>query len=178
MNLISCIWLTLTSIMRGRVGPLIDHWQRICILAERIIKRREAAAVRVPPALRRVFVPTHFNLNLTAPLSPSSHTSSLPDSSQSMIGSLSQSFLGVNHLPYNDGQGDLARLTNTLRAVIEISETCWRGDDCELSNGVRSGLAHVAAHTQRQSEIAEMRVMFILSLPLSYSHPSDSLGIF
>lgn len=155
--------------MQGRVGPLIDHWQRICILAERIIKRREAAAVRVPPALRRIFVPTHSNLpNLTAPLSPSSYTSSLPDPSQSMVGSLSQSFLGLNHSPYNDDQGDLARLTNTLRAVIEISETCWRGDDCELSNGVRSGLAQVAAHTQRHSEIAEMRVMVIVSLPLSF----------
>ena len=163
MNITLWTRLTLTSIMRGRVSPLIDHWQRICILAERIIKRREAAAVRVPHALRRVFVPTHFNLpNLTAPLSPSSHTSSLPDSSQSMIGSLSQSFLGQ----YNDDQGDLARLTNTLRAVIEISDTCWRGDDCELSNGVRSGLAQVAAHTQRHSEIAEMRVMLIVPLPL------------
>ena len=178
MNLTSWAWLTLTSIMRGRVGPLIDHWQRICILAERIIKRREAAAVRVP-ALRRVFVPTHLNLpNLTAPLSPSSYTSSLPDSSQSMIGSLSQSFLGLNHSPYNDHQGDLARLTNTLRAVIEISETCWRGDDCELSNGVRSGLAHVAAHTQRHSEIAEMRVMLIVPLFVLCSDLSDSLGIF
>jgi sorting nexin-8 len=172
------MWLTLTSIMRGRVSPLIDHWQRICILAERIIKRREAAAVRVPPALRRVFVPTHFNLpNLTAPLSPSSHTSSLPDSSQSMIGSLSQSFLGLNHLPYTDDQGDLARLTNTLRAVTEISETCWRGDDCELSNGVRSGLTQVAAHTQRHSEIAEMRVMLTVKLPVLPSDFSDSLGI-
>lgn len=148
-----------SSIMRGRVGSLIDHWQRICILAERIIKRREAAAVRVPPALRRVFVPTHFTLpNLTASFSPSSHTSSLPDSSQSMMGSLSHSFSGLNHLSYHNDQGDLSRLTNTLRAVIEISETCWRGDDCELSNGVRSGLEQAAAHTQRHSEMAEMRV--------------------
>ena len=153
--------LTLISTMRGRIGPLIDHWQRICVLAERIIKRREAAAVRVPPALRRVFVPTHFNLpHLTAPLSPSSHTSSLLDTSQSMTGSLSQSIFGMNYLQLTDDQGDLARLTNTLRAVIEVSETCWRGDDCELSNGVRSGLAQVAAHTQRHSEIAEMRVIF------------------
>jgi len=169
----------MTRIMRGRVGPLIEHWQRICILAERIIKRREAAAVRVPPVLRQVFVPTHSNLpNLTAPLSPSSYTSSLPDSSQSMVGSLSQSFLGLNHSPYNDDQGDLARLTNTLRAVIEVSETCWRGDDCELSNGVRSGLSQIAAHTQRHSEIAEMRVMLIVSFPPSFSDSSDSLGIF
>ncbi|KJA28004.1 hypothetical protein HYPSUDRAFT_34271 [Hypholoma sublateritium FD-334 SS-4] len=85
------------AVVRGKISPLIEQWQRICILAERIIKRREAAA------------------------------------------------------------GDLARLTNTLRAVIEVTEACWRGDDCELSNGVRAGLGQVAAHSQRHSEIAEIR---------------------
>ncbi|KAK7061005.1 Sorting nexin mvp1 [Paramarasmius palmivorus] len=32
--------------IRKRLNPLIEQWQRICILAERIIKRREAAATR------------------------------------------------------------------------------------------------------------------------------------
>ncbi|KAF8916300.1 hypothetical protein CPB85DRAFT_354578 [Mucidula mucida] len=87
--------------VRGRVNPLIDQWQRICILAERIIKRREAAA------------------------------------------------------------GDLARLTNTIRAVVEVNEHCWRGDECELSNGVRMGLEQVAAHCQRHTET---RVLFDTTL--------------
>ncbi|KDR80750.1 hypothetical protein GALMADRAFT_115739 [Galerina marginata CBS 339.88] len=137
--------------VRGKIAPLIEHWQRICILAERIIKRREAAAVRTP-ALRRAFLPTHFTL---PELSPSSTNVSLPES-PSMTGSLSQSFLGFN-IAFSDSQGDLARLTNTLRAVVEVNETCWRGDDCELSNGVRAGLGQVAAHTQRHSEISEIR---------------------
>lgn len=78
-----------------------------------------------------------------------------------MTGSLSQSILGFKPaVPANEPQGDLARLTNTLRAVIEVNETCWRGDDCELSNGVRGGLQHVAGHTQRHSEIAELRVSY------------------
>ncbi|PPQ91882.1 hypothetical protein CVT25_000757 [Psilocybe cyanescens] len=141
------------AVVRGKISPLIEQWQRICILAERIIKRREAAAVRTPPALRRAFFPTHFTL---PELSPSSTTSSLPGSSPSMTGSLSQSFLGFNISPA-DNQGDLARLTNTLRVVVEVNETCWRGDDCELSNGVRSGLGQFAAHTQRHSEISELR---------------------
>ena len=139
---------------------LIEQWQKVCILAERLIKRREAAAVRTPPALRRAFLPTYFTL---PPLSPSSTYSSLPGPpvvAPSMSASLSASFLGFNtpSIGPADAQGDLARLTNTLRAVIEVTETCWRGDDCELSNGVRAGLGQVAAHSQRHSEIAEIRV--------------------
>ncbi|PPQ64781.1 hypothetical protein CVT24_007867 [Panaeolus cyanescens] len=149
-------------VVRGKVVPLIEQWQRICILAERIIKRREAAAVRTPPALRRAFLPTHFTLPT---LSPSSTTASIAESTvssaPSMTGSLTQSFLGFvpapEHPTHPDPQGDLARLTNTLRAVVEVNEVCWRGDDCELSNGVRQGLEQVAAHTQRHSEIAELR---------------------
>ena len=80
-----------------------------------------------------------------------------------MTGSLTQSFLGFQ-TTFLDNQSDLSRLTNTLRAVIEVNESCWRGDSCELSNGVRAGLEQVAAHTQRHSEIAELRVstMFFL----------------
>jgi hypothetical protein len=33
------------SLLRSKVPLLIDHWQKICILSERMIKRREAAAV-------------------------------------------------------------------------------------------------------------------------------------
>ena len=143
--------LTPTSVVRGRISPLIEHWQRICILSERVIKRREAAAVR-KTALRQAFLPTHFAL---PDMEPSPSTSS----TDSMTGSLTASFLGFksDSLP-TGGQGDLARLTNVLRAVVEVNETCWRGDDCELSNGVRAGLNQVAAHTQRHSEIADIRV--------------------
>ena len=140
----------IVSTVRGRIGPLIEHWQRICILSERVIKRREAAAVR-KTALRQAFLPTHFAL---PDMEPSPSTSS----TDSMTGSLTASFLGFKPDPPPIGQGDLARLTNALRAVVEVNETCWRGDDCELSNGVRAGLNQVAAHTQRHSEIADIRV--------------------
>jgi len=92
--------------LRRRINPLIEQWQRICILAERIIKRREAAA------------------------------------------------------------GDMARLTNTLRAVVEVNEQCWRGDDCELATGVRLGLQQVAAHTQRHSELSELRTRTLFDTTL------------
>ena len=87
-----------------------------------------------------------------------------------MTGSLTQSFLGLQ-IAFSDNQGDLSRLTNTLRAVIEVNETCWRGDDCELSNGVRAGLEQVGAHTQRHSEISELRVsvMFLSCSTLVYN---------
>ncbi|KAG5353549.1 Sorting nexin MVP1 [Termitomyces sp. T112] len=95
----------LTTI-RVRLNPLIDQWQRICVLAERIMRRQEAAA------------------------------------------------------------GDLTRLTNTLRAVIEVNERCWRGDECELSNGVRLGLEQVANYAQRHSELSESRIRHIFDTTL------------
>ncbi|KZT09942.1 uncharacterized protein LAESUDRAFT_722098 [Laetiporus sulphureus 93-53] len=32
------------AVVRGKVGFLIEHWQKICMLAERVIRRREAEA--------------------------------------------------------------------------------------------------------------------------------------
>jgi len=136
-------------IVRGKTGPLIEHWQRICILAERIIRRQEAAAVWFPPAYRRIYFPTYLPFALYSSSSspvPSSASSSLP----------SPNFVR-NHVALNE-QGDLSRLTNTLRAVIEVNEHPWRGDDSELDNGVRQGLEHVAVHAQRYSELSEQRV--------------------
>jgi len=87
-------------------------------------------------------------------------TSSVADFSQPIMSSLTQSFFGLPVANLDGSQGDMARLTNALRAVIEVTETCWRGDNCELSNGVRSGISQVAAHTQRHSEISEIRVRY------------------
>lgn len=58
----------------------------------------------------------------------------------------------------SDDQADLARLTNVLRAVVEVNGRCWRGDECELCDGVRQGIEHVASHTQQQSDLLERRV--------------------
>lgn len=70
----------------------------------------------------------------------------------------------------SDDQADLARLTNALRAVVEVNERCWRGDECELCDGVRQGIAHVASHTQRQSDLLEQRVSVLLYLVLLIEH--------
>lgn len=147
------------------MNPLIEQWQRICILAERIIKRREAAAVRIPPALRPSYLRAHLNLPMLSPPianSSSSSSSILPAPSLGSTvpgGSLADSFFGF--APPLDQQSDVSRLTNTLRAVIEVNEHCWRGDECELTAGVRTGLEQVAAHAQRYSEISELRVSTI-----------------
>lgn len=148
--------LTSYSIVRSKVNPLIEHWQRICILAERIIKRREAAAVRNTPAFFQRRPPS---THASSPAIPSSPTTSLSGSTTLPTPSvLGESILNTFGFGLLDQQSDLSRLTNTLRAAIEVNDRCWRGDDCELSNGVRQGLEQVAIHTQRQSELSEIRV--------------------
>ena len=160
--------------MRGKISFLIEHWQRICLLTERIVRRREAAAVRLTPVMRPSFLPTHlpFPLPPFAGLSaPSSVSSGLApsgpgsgagsgsdhdaDSSSSIFSGLTS---GVRRTTTLDGQADLARLTNTMKSLVEGNERCWRGEDCELCAGVRQGLAHVSTHTQRHADALEHRV--------------------
>lgn len=90
------------AVVRGKLSPLIEQWQRICILAERMIKRHEAAAA------------------------------------------------------------DMTRLANVLRAIAEVNERCWRGDECDLCDGVRQGIGHVATHTQHHSDLLEERTNMLL----------------
>ncbi|KAF9266966.1 hypothetical protein L218DRAFT_1074801 [Marasmius fiardii PR-910] len=137
--------------IRRRLSPLIEQWQRICILAERIIKRREAAAVRINTSPLR-----HMPAHILTPLLSSLHQNAPPASDTSDTASTTTlaSAFGFGSL---DDQGDLSRLTNTLRSVVEVIDPCWRADECELASGVRAGLGHVAFYCQRQSELAEQR---------------------
>jgi len=52
---------------------------------------------------------------------------------------------------------DLSRLTNTIRSLVEVNGQCWKGDQCDLCGGVRQGLVHTAAHTQKHSDLLEHR---------------------
>lgn len=139
------------------MNPLIEQWQKICVLAERIIKRRESAAVWVSPNPRPTYVPAHSafffwsNLLLNAP--------GIPPSVSPTSGSGHSVRHGGSYEPdMSNEQADLARLTNVLRVVVEVNERCWRGDDCELCNGVREGVGRIAEHTQQQSDLLEQRV--------------------
>ncbi|GBE86450.1 hypothetical protein BKA93DRAFT_808821 [Sparassis latifolia] len=85
------------AIVRGKIGFLIEHWQKICMLAERVVRRREGEAA------------------------------------------------------------DLSRLTNTVKSLVEVNARCWRGDECELCEGVRQGFVQVAVHTQKQADTLEHR---------------------
>lgn len=168
------------SVVRGKVGFLIEHWQRICMLTERIVRRREAAAVRLTPVLRPSFLPTHLPLSLP-PFSALSSTASSMSSSTSAPSSNSEShdrdtdgstssiFSGLtagSRRAVLDGQADLSRLTNTVKSLVEVNERCWRGEDCELCAGVRQGLVHVSAHTQRHADTLEHRVgTYSLTVP-------------
>ena len=146
------------SIVRGKLSSLIEHWQKICILAERLIKRREAAAVRVPPPLARRPV-TVSHLALPPFASVLADNDSASTSNDSLASSV---FSGLIHpgraFQHADPQADTARLTNTLKALVEVNNRCWRGEDCELCSGVRQGVSTVAEHTQRHADILEHRV--------------------
>jgi sorting nexin-8 len=152
-------------VVRGKINPLIEQWQRICILAERVIKRRESAAVRVPPSLRRTYLPAHFVFPLFSS-TPSLDVLAAPvghGPASSTVSLLSGSALSIRtnrslELDVSDDQADLARLTNVMRVIAEVNERCWRGDECDLCDGVRRGVGHVAEHTQRQSDLLEQRV--------------------
>ncbi|CCM01814.1 uncharacterized protein FIBRA_03882 [Fibroporia radiculosa] len=136
--------------VRGKIGFLLEHWQRICLLAERVIRRREAEAVRLTPLVRRSYLPAHFAFPPFPP-SPTS-SSSDADSSSSIL-----SALGVGTPRVREPQADLARLTNTMKSLVEVNERCWRGDECDLCTGVRQGLAHVSSHLQKHSDLLEHR---------------------
>ncbi|KII87354.1 hypothetical protein PLICRDRAFT_112871 [Plicaturopsis crispa FD-325 SS-3] len=142
-------------IVRAKIIPLIEQWQKICVLAERIVKRREAAAVNVP-ALRRTYLPSHFAL-------PSfSSAASIHSVSSILSGGSTLTSRESVDAPNWYGQADVARLTNTLKVLVEVNEHCWRGDSCELCEGVRNGLGHVAGHTQRHSDLLEQRTRTLL----------------
>ena len=121
-----------------------------------MIKRREAAAVRVPPVpTRKTFIPAHLGL---PPLSSSPIADDhIPDNA-SLASSV---FSGLMH-PLRtldpDSQADTARLTNALKVVVEVNAKCWRGDECELCAGVRQGVSTVATHTQQHGDALEHRV--------------------
>jgi sorting nexin-8 len=82
----------------------------------------------------------------------------------------SASTIGLNFEPRDEQQADLSRLTNILNAVVEVNERCWRGDDCDLCDGVRHGVEHVAHHTQAHSDLLEQRVCVSMVLLYSLTH--------
>lgn len=86
------------SLVRNKLSLLIEQWQRICLITERLVKRRESAAA------------------------------------------------------------DLSRMTITLNALVEGNGNCWRGEECELCGGVRSGLRAASGHVAVAADLEEQRV--------------------
>ena len=60
--------------------------------------------------------------------------------------------------PPSTAQADLSRLTNTLKTLVEVNGQCWKGEDCDLSEGVKQGIVALSAHTQRHTDLLELRV--------------------
>ncbi|KAL1747816.1 hypothetical protein HDZ31DRAFT_30940 [Schizophyllum fasciatum] len=154
------------SSVRSQVPLLIEHWQRACVLAERIMKRREAAAVRTRSLRRTFHIPAHLLPDSTT-LLPSDASFMSNSAAPGITHSVTLPPLHASVLSTElDEQSDLSRLTNTLRAVVEVGTPCWRGEECELSNGVRSGLSQVAAHAQRYAEMLELRTRSLMDTTL------------
>ena len=86
------------------------------------------------------------------------------DSSASILSGLT---FGARHTSL-DGQADLARLTNTMKNLVECNERCCCGEDCELRTGVGQGLVHVS-HTQQRTDALEHHVSRILTYAIRRS---------
>jgi sorting nexin-8 len=152
--------------VRQRIVLLIEAWQKICILGERLIRKREAAAVRSTNT-RPSFVP-HLRLpptlRISSPLSVSSYSESttrMPLGLSAAFSSSSRDGSALSLSSLSTAQADLSRLTNTLKTLAEVNGQCWKGQDCDLSEGVRQGINAVSAHTQRQADLLELRVCVV-----------------
>ncbi|KAI0050962.1 hypothetical protein FA95DRAFT_1630968 [Auriscalpium vulgare] len=153
--------------VRSKIIPLIESWQKISILGERLIRKREAAAVRIPPNVRPFYVPPH--VSLPPHFTYTSLTSILPPAlqlSRASRLSLPSTASPVTLNGPSDTQADLSRLTNTMKVLVEVSGTCWRGDECDLSEGVKQGVRHVSDHTQRHTDLLEQRTRTLLQTTL------------
>ena len=117
------------------------------------MKRREAAAVRGPQLLRRVYLPTHF------PTTPFHSSSSDASSILSGFSFASSTPPLADSILSSDDQADLSRLTTSFRVLNEVNQPmCWRGEGCELGNGLKHGIESVAQHLQTQADLVDQRV--------------------
>jgi sorting nexin-8 len=73
--------------------------------------------------------------------------------------------------PLSTAQADLSRLTNTLKTLVEVNGQCWKGEDCDLSEGVKQGIVTLSAHTQRHTDLLEQRVRRQPHCNLFFPHP-------
>ena len=159
--------LRLVRHVRQRIVPLIEAWQKICILGERLIRKREAAAVR-STSTRPSLMP---HLRLPPALRIYSTSSSFPSNAAnliripSMLPPFSSRDPALSLSPSSTAQADLSRLTNTLKTLVEVNGQCWKGEDCDLSEGVKQGISVVASHAQRHTDLLELRVCRPLSDP-------------
>lgn len=53
---------------------------------------------------------------------------------------------------------DLSRMTMTLNALVEENRGCWRGEECELCDGVKKGLGVMGGHMGTAADLGEQRV--------------------
>ncbi|KAH9167386.1 hypothetical protein EDB89DRAFT_1997996 [Lactarius sanguifluus] len=164
--------------VRQKIAPLIEAWQKICVLGERLIRKREAAAVR-STSTRPSLMP-HLRLpSVLRIFSPPSLSSNDPDFTWTPPVLPAFSSLHGNpalslSLP-STAQADLSRLTNTLKTLVEVNGQCWKGDDCDLSQGVKQGVTLLELRTgvllqNTLEELKSQRDLYIAMRDLFVRH--------
>ena len=114
----------LLSGMSDTRPPLIEAWQKICIWGERLVRKREAAAVR-STSTRPSLMP---HLRLPSALRMSSSPSN--DSDSTWTPPIVPAFPSLHRdptlslSPPSTAQADLSRLTNTLKTLVEVNGQC------------------------------------------------------
>ncbi|KAF8273177.1 hypothetical protein EI94DRAFT_1564763 [Lactarius quietus] len=145
--------------VRQKIAPLIEAWQKICILGERLVRKREAAAVR-STSTRPSLMP-HLRLPSALRISSSPSNDADPIWTPPAFPSFHRD-PSLSFSPPSTAQADLSRLTNTLKTLVEVNGQCWKGEDCDLSEGVKQGIVALSAHTQRHTDLLELRTSVLL----------------
>lgn len=66
---------------------------------------------------------------------------------------LSDSIVSPDDQPY------ISRFTTGSKVLNEVNQPmCWRGDECELADGLKQGIETVAQHLQTQADLVDQRV--------------------
>ncbi|KAI0251426.1 hypothetical protein BJV78DRAFT_1361570 [Lactifluus subvellereus] len=129
-------------------------------------KSREAAVVRGTSTVTRPSLIPHLRLPSALRVSSTPSLSYSDDANPVRLPSVFSPFSSrdpaLSLSPPSTAQADLSRLTNTLKTLVEVNGQCWKGEGCDLTEGVNQGINVVSSHTQRHNDLLELRTGVLL----------------